>query len=72
VEATTKTVRIVHSWIPGFNGARMRLDGLLSLRGTVIDRLLRLERVKIEGEVSLRGATVGAILPIWPSPLRSW
>jgi hypothetical protein len=30
VEATTKAIRIEHSHLPGFNGARMRTEGILS------------------------------------------
>ncbi|MCO6009794.1 hypothetical protein NE236_32965 [Actinoallomurus purpureus] len=60
VEASTKTVRIVGSRIPAFNGARMRLDGILNLYESRIDHGLRLDRAKVTGEVHLRGAVVGA------------
>ncbi len=60
VESITKTVRIVHSRMPGFNGTRMRLDGILSFWSSVIDGMLRLDQAKIRGQVSLRDANVGA------------
>lgn len=60
VEADTKTVRIVGSRLPAFNGARMRLDGILNLYESRIEHGVRLDRAKITGEVTLRGAVVGA------------
>jgi len=59
VEATTKTVRIVDSHLPGFNGARMRTEGILNFYRSVIDGILRLDRAQVAGEISLRGAQVG-------------
>jgi hypothetical protein len=59
VEATMKTVRIVSSRLPGFNGARLRLDGILNFSATTVSNGIRLDRAKIVGEVSLRSATVG-------------
>jgi hypothetical protein len=60
VEASTKTVRIVGSRVPAFNGARLRLDGILNLHQSRIEQGVRLDRAKIAGEVFLRGAVVGA------------
>jgi hypothetical protein len=52
VEATTKTVRIITSHLPGMNGARMRADGLVNLYRSVIDGLLRLDQAHVTGEIS--------------------
>lgn len=60
VESVTKTVRIVHSKLPGFNGTRMRLDGIMTFWSSVIDGVLRLDQAKVTGQVSLRDARVGA------------
>ncbi|GAA0321580.1 hypothetical protein NE235_18825 [Actinoallomurus spadix] len=60
VEASTRTVRITGSRLPAFNGARLRLDGILNLQQSRIERGVRLDRAKVTGEVFLRGATVGA------------
>ena len=59
VEATTKTVRIITSRLPGMNCARMRADGLVNLYGSVIDGLLRLDQAHVTGEIFLMGAHVG-------------
>lgn len=37
-EATTKTIRIVDSQMPGFNGARMRAEGTVNFYRSVIER----------------------------------
>jgi hypothetical protein len=60
VEATTKTVRIVDSQLPGFNGARMRTDGIVNLHHSVVATVLRLDGARISGELCLDHATVGA------------
>ncbi|MDN3357836.1 hypothetical protein [Actinomadura sp. DC4] len=60
VESTTKTVRVVGSRLPSFNGARMRADGILNFFRSRITEGLRLDRAKVTGEVTLRGATVGS------------
>ncbi|UBU17908.1 translocation/assembly module TamB domain-containing protein [Nonomuraea gerenzanensis] len=59
VEATTKTVRIVGSRLPGFNGARLRLDGILNFWRSVVSGGIRLDRARVLGDVSLRAAVVG-------------
>ncbi len=59
VEATTKTVRIVDSRLPAFNGARMRLDGICSLWGSTVSEILILDRARITGELCLREAVIG-------------
>lgn len=60
VESVTKTVRIVHSKMPGFNGTRMRLDGILSFWSSTVDGILRLDQATIAGQISLRDADIGA------------
>jgi hypothetical protein len=59
VEATTKTIRITGSHLPGFNGARMRTEGILNLYQSAISGVLRLDRATIAGEITLRGAQLG-------------
>jgi hypothetical protein len=59
VETTTKTVRIISSRLPAFNGARMRTEGILNFYQSVIEGTLRLDRARIDGEISLRGAQIG-------------
>lgn len=58
VEATTKTVRIVDSQLPGFNGARMRTEGILNFYRSSIQGTLRLDQAHVTGEISLRGARI--------------
>jgi hypothetical protein len=59
VEAITRTVRIVQSRLPAFNGTRMRLDGILNLWACEITGLLRLDQAKVTGQLSLRDAVIG-------------
>jgi hypothetical protein len=60
VESSAKTVRIVASRLPGFNGTRMRLDGILNFWSSVVDSVTRLDQAKVSGQVCLREVTVGA------------
>jgi hypothetical protein len=59
VEATTKTVRFVDSRIAGFNGARMRAEGIFNLYRTSVDTVVRLDGATVAGEVSLRETVIG-------------
>ena len=59
VEATTRTVRIVASRMPGMNCARMRAEGLFNLYGSVIDGVLRLDQARVTGEVFLMASHIG-------------
>jgi hypothetical protein len=59
VEATTKTVRFVDSRIAGFNGTRMRVEGILNLYRTKVATLIRLDGATVAGEVCLREAAIG-------------
>jgi len=54
-ESTAKTVWIVGSRLPGFDGTRMRLDGILNLRSSVIRSVVSLDQAKVTGQVCLRG-----------------
>lgn len=60
VEAATKTVRIVRSRLPGLNGTRMRLDGIMDLEASQFSGLLRLDQAKITGQLAVRAATITA------------
>jgi hypothetical protein len=60
VESTTRTVRLVGSRLPSFNGARMRTDGILNFFDSRIERGLRLDRAKVTGEVTMRGTFLGS------------
>jgi hypothetical protein len=60
VESSAKTVRLVHSRLPGFNGTRMRLDGILNFWASVVDSIIRLDQAKVAGQVCLREVTAGA------------
>jgi hypothetical protein len=59
VESVTRTVRIVHSRLPAFNGTRMRLDGILNLWACQITGVLRLDQAKVTGQLCLRDAVIG-------------
>jgi hypothetical protein len=59
VEAVTRTVRIIDSCLPGFNGARMRTEGIFSLYRSRVDGIVILDRAKLTGEVYLRESDIG-------------
>lgn len=59
VEAVTRTVRIVASVLPAFNGARMRTEGIVNLYRSEIGGGVRLDRARVDGEVSFRAASIG-------------
>jgi uncharacterized protein YjbI with pentapeptide repeats len=59
VESSAKTVRLAHSRLPGFNGTRMRLDGILNFWSSVVDSVIRLDQAKVAGQVCLREVTAG-------------
>lgn len=59
VEATTRTVRISDCHLPGFDGSRMRTEGILDFHRSVIEEQLCLDRAQVIGLVRLRGAAVG-------------
>jgi hypothetical protein len=59
VEATTRTVRISDCHLPGFDGSRMRTEGILDFHRSVIEEQIRLDRAHVIGPVRLRGAAIG-------------
>ncbi|MCD0448343.1 hypothetical protein LO762_03910 [Actinocorallia sp. API 0066] len=59
MESTTKTLRFVRCQMPGLGLARLHLEGLLSLRGSIIPGEVRLDHARIDGEVHLTGAAIG-------------
>lgn len=60
VESATRTVRIVDSRLPAFNGTRMRLAGIFNLRGSIVAGVLRLDQARLEGQLCLARAAIGA------------
>lgn len=60
VESSMHTVRITKSQLPGFNGARMQVSGILNLAESQIEHGLWLDRVRVIGEISLGGTSIQA------------
>jgi hypothetical protein len=58
VEATTKTVRLVNCRLAGFNGTRMRTEGILNLYRTKVGGALLLDQATIAGQACLGQAVV--------------
>jgi hypothetical protein len=58
VEATTRTVRISDCHLPGFDGSRMRTEGILDFHRSVIEEQLCLDRA----QVRLQGARIAGQL----------
>ncbi|MCP2339434.1 hypothetical protein [Actinomadura rupiterrae] len=58
-EATTRTVRLVGSRLRQLKAPRARIDGVLDLRGTRIERGIRVDQAEIGGGLRLHGATLG-------------
>lgn len=58
-ECSVKTISVVDSQLPAFNGTRMRLDGILDLRGSAISGIVRLDQAKATGQLCMREARVG-------------
>jgi len=59
VDSSVRTVRITGSDLPGFDGTRLRLDGILDLAGSRVGGCVRLEHAKVSGQLSLRGTVAG-------------
>jgi hypothetical protein len=59
VDSSVRTVRIVDSELPGFDGTRLRLDGILDLGGSRIAGCVRLEHAKVSGQLSMRASRAG-------------
>jgi hypothetical protein len=60
VESTAKTVWIAASRLPGFNGTRMRLEGILNLRASTVSSAIRLDQAQVGGQLCLRDVAAGA------------
>jgi hypothetical protein len=60
VDSSVQTVRITGSLLPGLNAARMRLSGILDLRGSQIPGMIRVEQARVDGQVCLSRAEIGA------------
>jgi hypothetical protein len=59
VDSSVRTVRITGSELPGFDGTRLRLDGILDLAGSRVAGCVRLERAKVSGQLSMQGSVAG-------------
>jgi hypothetical protein len=57
-----KTISIVDSQFPSFDGTRIRLDGILDLQRSAVRGAVRLEQAKVTGRLCLRETRVGAAL----------
>ena len=60
VEATVRTVRLVHCSLDRVNAVRTTMEGLFNLYRSTVRNGLWLNRAKVTGEISLRGARLGA------------
>jgi hypothetical protein len=58
VESSTRTVRIVNSYLPALNGTRMRLDGILNFFASTIAGMLRLDQARVSGQLCLLDAAI--------------
>jgi hypothetical protein len=59
VDSSVRTVRITGSELPGFDGTRLRLDGILDLAGSRVAGCVRLEHAKLSGQLSMRATVAG-------------
>lgn len=57
-EATTRSIWLLRSWLPGFNGDFARCQGQLNLDHTVVTGRVRLVMAHITGELKLRGTRI--------------
>ena len=60
VDGSVRTIRILDSELPGLDGTRLRLDGILDLTGSSIAGCVRLEHAKVSGQLRMRAARAGA------------
>jgi hypothetical protein len=60
VDGSFRTVRILDSELPGLDGSRLRLDGILDLTGSRIAGCVRLEHAKVSGQLRMRASRAGA------------
>lgn len=59
-DSSVRTIRVVDSELPGFDGTLMRLDGLLDLSGSAVAGAIRLEQARVSGKLRLAGTRAGA------------
>jgi hypothetical protein len=59
-DSSVRTVRILDSQLPGLDGTRLRLDGILDLTGSEIAGCIRLEHAKVRGQLRMRASYAGA------------
>jgi hypothetical protein len=59
-DSSVRTVRILDSELPGLDGTRLRLDGILDLSGSTIAGCVRLEHAKVSGQLRMRASRAGA------------
>jgi hypothetical protein len=60
VDSSLRTVRVLDSELPGLDGTRLRLDGILDLTGSRIAGCVRLEHAKVRGQLRMRATRAGA------------
>jgi hypothetical protein len=60
VDSSLATVRIRDSELPGLDGTRLRLDGILDLSGSRITGCVRLEHAQVRGQLTMRATRAGA------------
>jgi hypothetical protein len=59
MDSSVRTVRILDSELPGLDGTRLRLDGILDLTGSRIAGCVRLEHAKVSGQLRMRASRAG-------------
>jgi hypothetical protein len=59
-DSSVRTVRILDSQLPGLDGTRLRLDGILDLTGSKIAGCVRLEHAKVRGQLRMRASYAGS------------
>lgn len=57
-DARTRTIRIVDSFVPGFNALNVQIDGQLDLNRSVVTGRLRLVMAHVTGEFTMNGTTL--------------
>lgn len=57
VDCRARTIALVNSELSGFNGTRMRLDGILDLTGSAVEGAVVAPGLSVEGDVDCTGLT---------------
>lgn len=57
-EATTRSIGIVRSWLPGFNGSFLTCHGQVNLDQSIVLGRVQLVMAQITGELTLRGTRI--------------